>query len=119
MTLHELRASVMFQANNDFEDMCEYEPVLTDYINEGYDLLMEAWTGEHLAKPLCEDDDKPALPPWAHRAIADWATWLVYRNGPMQKQQRGVQYRLSFDKVKAMLLEARGGGVKNFFNIPR
>jgi len=119
MTLCEIKASVMFQANQDFEDACDFEPVLDDYINEGYDLLHEAWTGQHLKKPLYEEEDRPCLPPWAHRAIADWATWLVYRNGPAQKQQRGAQFHASFQAVKARLIETRKGGAQNFFNIPR
>lgn len=119
MTLHDIRASVMFQTNNDFEDIAEYEQSVNDYINEGYDLLTEAWTGEHLAKPLADDGDTPALPPWAHRAIVDWATWLVYRNGPANKQQRGAQFHASFQAVKARLIETRKGGAQNFFNIPR
>lgn len=118
MTTAEIKTMVMFQTNNDADDLGDYMPHLMHYINEGYDLLHEAFTREHPAVPLSRDVDVPVLPDWAHRAIADYATWLVYRNGNPSKQQRGYAFREAFERVKARLLEARGGQHRYFFNIP-
>lgn len=134
MTLGEIKEQVMFQTNNDAEDVGDFLPSLTDYVNEGYDMLVYAYDHQHVDEmspeypPLDMDADEPALPGWTHRALADWATWLVYRNGNPQKQQRGMQFRFSFESVLARI--ADGGGAdglnedgtqkryRNFINIP-
>ena len=125
----------MFQTNNDADDLGDFMPFLMDYINEGYDRLVYAWDKQHVATdsedypPLYGDEDVPNLPEWAHRALADWATWLVYRNGNPQKQQRGYAYRESFERMLAMVadegglagLDENGNPIqyKYFRNIPR
>ena len=92
MTFAEIKEQVMFQTNNDADDLEDFLPHVDDYVNEGYDRLVNAWAKNHIPmteRPtLKEDSDIPALPFWTHRALADYATWLVYRNGNPQKQQR-------------------------------
>lgn len=127
MTVAEIKNAVMFQTNNDADDVGDYLPYLLDYINEGYDMLVFAWDKVHLDSthetyvPLVEDADAPATPEWTHRALADWATWLVYRNGNPQKQNRGYQFRAAFEEILRKVISEGGSGgrVRNFFNIPR
>lgn len=141
MTLAEIKSRVMFQTNNDDEDVGDYLPHLVDYINDGYDRLVFAWAMTHcgsedwpwLAEPeIGEEDsgiDVPKTPEWTHKYLADWATWLVYRNGNPQKQQRGYAFRNSFEELLAKIygsggmngLDENGNQIvyKNFRNIPR
>lgn len=168
MTLAEIKSRVMFQTNNDDEDVGDYLPHLLDYINDGYDRLVYAWANQHcgsedwpwLEEPPTQDDneseseetteeepapdesesesesddepftgDIPKTPEWTHKYLADWATWLIYRNGNPQKQQRGTAFRYTFEE---MLNQIRGSGGMNglnedgtqkqfkfFINIPR
>jgi phosphatidylethanolamine-binding protein (PEBP) family uncharacterized protein len=132
MTFAEIKDQVMFQTNNDAEDIADFLPHVNDYINEGYDRLVKVWTKSHLPREdypwLTEDTDVPELPEWTHRAIADWATWLCYRNGNPQKQQRGMAYRNAFEEICAMMADEGGAAglnadgtskqYKNFINIP-
>lgn len=132
MTLGEIKDQIMFQSNNDAEDIEDYLPHLVDYINEGYDRLMNAWAGNHIPAEydrLEIDVDEPELPEWTHRALCDWATWLIYRNGNPQKQQRGMAYRNAFEEVLAKIRDEGGRDglnedgtqkrYRNFYNIPR
>lgn len=133
MTLAEIKNQIMFQSNNDEEDVDDYLPHLVDYINDGYDRLVKVWTRSHTPQEgyprLENDDDSPNLPLWTHRAICDWATWLIYRNGNPQKQNRGMAFRESFEEVQSKLFDEGGAAglnpdgtniqYKNFRNIPR
>lgn len=135
MTFSEIKNMVMFQTNNDADDLGDFLPYLNDYINEGYDRLALAYAGEHGGQdsenypPLRKDKEAPALPEWTHRAIADWATWLVYRNGNVQKQNRGYQFRSAFSEVESKLRsmtasekglsEVPSNAKKYFINIPQ
>lgn len=119
MTVSEIKNTVMFQTNNDADDLEDYMPYLLDYINDGYDRLMYAYEKKHVTDFLSADTDTPALPEWAHAALADWATWLIYRNGNPQKQQRGYTFRSSFEEIRVKLVEAGKGDIEYFFNIPR
>jgi hypothetical protein len=133
MTLSEIQEQIMFQTNNDADDLGDYTPHIDDYINEGYDRIVAVWDNQHVpseAYPcLSGTFDEPNLPAWIHRYIADWATWLIYRNGNPQKQNRGMAYRSSFEEL---LNRLNGMGGKNglnedgsqkkyrkFINIPR
>jgi len=127
MLLIEIKEEVMAQTNNDADDLGDYMPFLMDYINDGYDRLVYAWAEEHTTDDvdaewprLHEDYEKPKTPEWTHRAIVDWATWLVYRNGNTNKQNRGLAFRSSFDEIIAKVIAQGGknGKVRNFFNIP-
>lgn len=121
MTVGEIKNEIMFQTNNDIDDLGDFMPYLMDYINDGYDRLMYAWDEKHLETRLQFDADVPDLPDWTHRALADWATWLVYRNGNPNKQSRGVPFQSSFYDILGKISDEGGskGKVKNFFNIPR
>ena len=132
MTLAEIKNQIMFQTNNDEEDIDDYLPHVEDYINEGYDRLVSAWTKNHTPQAdyprLTADTDVPNLPEWTHRSICDWATWLVYRNGNPQKQNRGLAFRSAFEEVLARITGEGGAAGLNpdgtqkkynkFINIP-
>jgi phosphatidylethanolamine-binding protein (PEBP) family uncharacterized protein len=132
MTLAEMKAHVMFQTNNDAEDVGDYLPSLLNYLNDGYDRLVKVWTKSHMEQEeypwLAEDTDVPNLPEWLHVYICDWATWLVYRNGNPQKQQRGYAFRANFLEMLAKVAEEGGAAglnedgtqktYRNFINIP-
>ena len=126
MTLAEIKNEIMFQTNNDVDDLGDFQPYLLDYINEGYDRLAYAWDGKHIATgdaewpALMADVDVPKVPEWTHRALADWATWLVYRNGNPQKQNRGYAFRSAFEEILGKILSEGGanGAVSKFYNIP-
>lgn len=127
MTLKELREAVLFETNNDADDLGDFEPHLTDYLNEGYDRLVSAFYGEHVGPesdrfaPLRHEKSTPETPEWTHRAIADWAAWLVYRNGSAQKQTRGLMFKTAFEdalsRVRAMTAAEKAGtaGTKDRF----
>ena len=112
MTLAEIKNQIMFQTNNDEEDVGDYLPHLIDYINDGYDRLVKVWTKTHAPQEeypwLTEDTDEPNLPTWLHRYICDWATWLVYRNGNPQKQNRGMAFRYAFEEILAKISDEGG-----------
>lgn len=120
MDLSALRQQVMFQIGGDAEDVKDFLPHLNDYINEAYDRLVMAAHGRHLCpederfQPLSHELSQPALPAWTHRAIADWATWLVCRNGSAQRQNRGYAFRKAFLDVESRLR----GAPKHIHNIP-
>ena len=66
MTLAEIKAQIMFQTNNDEEDIDDYLPHVVDYINDGYDRLVKVWTKNHAPQEeypwLSADTDTPNLP---------------------------------------------------------
>lgn len=112
MTLEELREHVMFQTNNDVDDLDEFQPSVDRYLNEGYDRLVEAYADTHLDigetyVTLSDDDDIPAIPEWAHRAIGDYGAYMVYRNGNQYKQARGDRYLQMFNDVLIKLRWAK------------
>lgn len=134
MTLGEIKYHVLFQTNNDTDDIGDYQPHIIDYINEAYDLLVNVWSRQHTEfagvdyPRLGDDTDVPQTPEWTHRYLADWATWLIYRNGNPQKQQRGYAYRQSFEVMLARVADEGGKAgldengnpkkYRNFINIP-
>jgi len=122
MTLNEIKQAVMFQTDNDRDDLGDFMPYLLGYINEGYDRLLYVWKKKHVQPgtdypPLTFDADQPVLPLWSHNAIVDWATYMIYRNGNGMKQQRGMAYRSSFQEIRARLVGDGQAGNK-FINIP-
>ena len=48
MTVSEIKNEIMFQTNNDTDDLGDFLPYLMDYINEGYDRLVYAFAQVHL-----------------------------------------------------------------------
>jgi hypothetical protein len=123
MNVGDIKNEVMFQTNNDVDDLGDFVPYIMDYINDGYDRLVYAYADTHCGEEypyLRMDTDIPQLPEWTHRALADWATWLVYRNGNPQKQNRGFQFRTAFDEILLKITQQGGkdGRPTNFFNIP-
>lgn len=109
MTLAEMYDQIMFQTNNDADDLGDFTPHIGDYVNEGYDKLVEAYAGEHVSEDsenyptLYARGDEPNLPSYSHRAIVDYATYLVYRNGNAVKQNRGNSYYNSFYETTVKL----------------
>lgn len=133
MTLAEIKDQIMFQTNNDAEDIEDYLPHAVDYINDGYDRMVKVWTKSHAPQGefpwLVNDEDVPMVPEWTHRALCDWATWLMYRNGNPQKQQRGRAYYENFMMILSQLADEGGAAgidpetganiqFKKFRNIP-
>lgn len=134
MTLQEIKEQIMFQTNNDADDLEDFEPHIVDYINDGYDRIVVVFDHQHVDPDsetyptLEETTDVPNLPAWMHRYLTDWATWLVYRNGNPQKQQRGYAYRETFELFLRQIAGQGGkegmnedGTLKryrNFINIP-
>ena len=122
MNLLELKQQVMFQIGRDSEDLGEFQPHLTDYLNEGYDLLMMAYRQEHVGRDasipsLSSDKSSPELPGWMHRSLADYAAWMVCRNGNAQKQSQGYALRRAFDETLARARRERGA--QRIHHIPR
>ena len=131
MTLKDLREHVMFQTNNDNDDLGEFQPSLDNYLNEGYDRLVEAYVSGHVGATvsgsvpyplLSSNSDTPKLPSWAHRAIGDYATYCVYRNGNVYKQQRGERYLQMFydvlNKLRLLNVDENGNNVqRHFYNL--
>ena len=133
MTLSEIKSQVMFQTNNDADDLGDYEPHINDYVNDGYDRIIYVWDKKHVPSEeyprLEEDTDVPNIPDWIHRYLCDWATWLIYRNGNPQKQNRGMAYRANFEVLLSDIVSSGGKNGLNedgsqrkfdrFVNIPR
>lgn len=133
MTLSEIHALVMFQTNNDSDDLGDYLPHIDEYINDGYDQICVLWDNQHVPSDnypaLARDKDEPELPEWMHRYIADWATWLIYRNGNPSKQQRGQAFWSNFQRLLTKLADCGGKAgfnddgsqkkYKYFINIPK
>ena len=129
MTYAEIKDLVMHQINYDSEDVSDFEPYIGAYINDGYNEMAYAYAGEFVTNAsttypsLVNGVDTPATPEWTHKAIADWATWCVYRNGSPAKQNRGYVYRQSFEETRNRV-RAMGGStgittkITNFSNIP-
>lgn len=117
MRFGEIKDQIMFQSNNDPEDIEDFLPHAEDYINDGYDRIVMVWDRHHVPSneypKLQEDYDVPNIPTWMHRYLCDWATWLVYRNGNPQKQQRGRAY---YDHFMALLSRIADEGGKNGMN---
>ena len=131
MTVGEIKNQIMFQTNNDTDDVDDYEPYLLEYINDGYDRLVKVYAKVHVSTtseeftPLSDNDETPLVPEWTHKYIADWASWMIYRNGNPQKQQRGLAFRESFLECLRKIENEGGrhgelfGTAKRFRNMPR
>lgn len=121
MTLQEIRALVMFQTNNDVDDLAEFEPAVDNYINEAYDKTIVAYDKKHIGDEgytvLSQTNDVPNIPEWAHRSLADYATYMVYRNGNALKQNRGIPYLQMFNEMLNQLRFAKNAGNRHFYNL--
>jgi len=121
VTLEEMKRQVMFQTGNDPDDVGDFLPYVTDYLNDGYDRLMFAHCGMHVSPdgafmPLMHDKSVPELPQWTHAAIVDWATWRICRNGSASRQSRGLMFRASFEETERRLRAETAGKV--FHSLP-
>lgn len=113
MTVTDLCELVMTQCNLDTDDLDEYKEEIVTYLNAGYDRLYKKYMCEHLTETqrlkTSSMSSSPSLPIHFHQAIADWATWMYYRNGNAAKQQRGMQFRNEFEIFLGEVPE--GGGI--------
>lgn len=101
MLMGEIRDLVMHQIGDDLDDLKDYQPYIERYIMDGYDRLHKAYHKKHLCdKAVFEIREYPELPTWMHAAIADFATYLMYRNGNQTKQARGMMYYQSFIEIE-------------------
>ena len=107
MTFESMLQRAIFQYNADWDDYEEYAPHVDAYINDGYDQILYALTDLHLDedaryKTLNVDEDletEPKIPQWTHLAVCDYATYMLYRNGNVQKQNRGTLFLRNFQEV--------------------
>lgn len=99
MTFANIRDMVMFQSGNDTADYPEFEPALTEYINEGYAILQREISRAEEIHRMLAGNDEPRLPETLHRAIADYGTYMIYRNGNAARQNRGVPYYQMFQQA--------------------
>lgn len=109
MTLKDLKDLVMLQTGNDVEDYVDFAQQSLIYLNEGYRRVYQHWMGVYPEALLALDTDIPAVPSEVHAAIADWATWLLYRNGNSSKQNRGLAFKDAAEKALGRI--KRGGGM--------
>ena len=87
MTYAEIRGDVPDGQRH--ADYTEYEPSLGAYINEGYGKLLYAYDKTRVGdetNPALAEIRTPGIPEHAHRAIADYATYMLYRNGSPERQ---------------------------------
>lgn len=87
-------------------------PAIDGYVNAGYDQILYAFTQLHIDMgtvfvSLKNGKDVPLVPDWTHDAIADYATYLMYRNGNTQKQSRGQMYLQNFRDIYDKCFELR------------
>lgn len=111
MNLGELKNLVMIQTGNDVEDYPDFAEQSLVYINDGYRRAYQHWMGVYPETLLALDEDIPAVPDEIHTAIADWATWLLYRNGNISKQNRGMAFRQAAEQTLGRV--SRLGGMTN------
>ena len=109
MTFEEIMQRAIFQYNADWDDYEDYAPHVDAYVNDGYDQLLYALTEYHLDETAAfytlvtgeHDNVAPGIPAWTHPGICDYATYMLYRNGNPQKQQRGMAYYQRFMEILA------------------
>lgn len=109
MTLAQLKNLIMIQTGNDVEDYPDFAEQSLAYLNEGYRRVYSHWLGVFPETLLEADEDVPNVPVSLHHAIADWATWLLYRNGNISKQNRGLAFRGAAEKALSRV--PRNGGI--------
>lgn len=108
MIMGEIRDLVMHQIGDDLDDLKDYQPYIERYIMDGYDRLHNAYTKNHLEdKAIFAPGKYPDLPTWMHAGIADYATYMMYRNGNQAKQNRGIMYYQNFLDVENKARSAR------------
>ena len=110
MTLEELKNRVIFQVNADADDLSDYEPHLTGYINRGYNLLLFALVKRRLPSAgfptLSKDADTPKIPAWTHGALADYATWLyLYAFQEVETECKAASSGYSIDGSTGEIVE--------------
>lgn len=111
MTFEELKELTMFQLGFDTEDMADFEPHLSRYLNEGYQWLVMAMDESFLEdfQPLRHDREEPEwLLEVEQRAIADWATWRICSGGSLARQKKGMVFLEHFEQVKKRLMTHSG-----------
>lgn len=122
MTLQQLTQRVLFETNTDADDLGDFQPHLTAYLNQGYDRLLTAFVGEHVGRrhpPMSHPKARPELPEWAHGAVADYAAWQLYRCGGPSRQARGEAFRAAYEDITRRLrAEAAKATVTRFRNLP-
>jgi hypothetical protein len=108
MTFLAIEKLTLSQLGLDEEDLSEQKTNLDVYLNEGYDKLLLAYKGVHTGATgypvLSTDSQEPLTPAWSHRAIADYATWALSRNGSAQKQNKGAIFWDTFNLMEGQLI---------------
>jgi hypothetical protein len=108
MKLLDLEKLALSQLGLDTDDLNEQKTNLDIYLNEGYDKLLKVYKNVHTGETgypiLSTDTQEPLTPAWSHRAIADYATWALSRNGSAQKQNKGAIFWNTFNDMEAQLV---------------
>ena len=117
MTLEELKTRVIFQVNADADDLSDYEPHLTGYINRGYNLLLFALVKRRLPSAdfpeLSKDEDTPKIPAWrvaesggghchAHQRGPDWFTATATRRSRIGGRRTCTPFRKSRQSARPL-----------------
>ncbi len=108
MTLEKLKNLIMIQTGNDVEDYPDFAEQSLVYLNAGYRRVYRHWHGKMPETGLALDTDEPQVPEALHEAIADWATWLLYRNGNISKQNRGLAFREAAERALSQVPQNGG-----------
>ena len=74
MNLGELKRLALFQTNNDEEELEELGPYLTEYLNEGYRRLWQAFGRGGGFEPLRHDRSRPEVPELYRKSKAEGLT---------------------------------------------
>ena len=110
MTLDDLKNLLMIQTGNDVDDYPDFAEQSLVYLNEGYRRVYKHWHGSFPETLLTSETDIQNVPESLHQAIVDWATWLLYRNGNVSKQNRGVAFMRSAEQALSRV--PRNGGME-------
>ena len=106
----------MAQLQEDVEDLEEYQPMLRQYVNEGYERVMRHaqgldWQGESLT----QEDDEPAFhSERLHGILADWATFRILGTGSAARQNRAEFFSARF--MQGMSRVDRAGSAQLIHN---
>lgn len=125
MTVGEIKEAALYQSQNDIEDIEDFRPVLSEYLDEAYDRLVYAYAEAHPADgtdwpKLRADGEVPRTPDWTHMFLVDWVTWRILSIGSPAKQQQGMVFRQAFERgLLSAKEEGQGGKPQHFINIPR
>ena len=113
MTFSQLRQEALRLMQEDLDNQAEFEPLLSDAINQGYRLIAQRLGQD--PPPLAEDDDTPAFSPAEYHAIlADYAAYVILGTGSSGRQNRAMFFYNRFltllPRVRSLAGQTPGPG---------